>query len=181
MAKTKAKKKTTTTGKLENQRRELFCRYYAQNNQYFGNGTHAYAAAFEYNLEEETREVDADKGNEFGIRRRTGKSAYDLACNVCAVEASKLLRLPHIQERIRVLRNEWMTDVAVDGELAAVIQQNTDLGPKMQGIKEFNKLRKRVDDSPKVTIVNTDPAVQALVNKALDSFLTHDNQGNSSQ
>lgn len=190
MAKAKKKKKAAPgVMKLENQRRELFCRYFAQNNQYFNNGTQAYAAAYGYELEQLSREAEykveireEEDGDEHLRERTVSDSPYDKACHVCAVEAGRLLRIPEIQARIQVLRNEWMTDAAVDAELASVIQQNVELGPKMQGIKEVNKLRKRIDDRPIINnTIFVDPAIQAQIDKAVGSFLTHDNQGNISQ
>ena len=132
--KSAATKKAEQEQELENARQEVFCRFYAQNNELFGNGTNSYAEAYGYDLESLSKEdiYDATPDEDGNIMQGEiiEESPYKKACNVCAVEASKLLRKPKIQERITVLRNEWLTDATVDGELASVIQQNVKLERK---------------------------------------------------
>jgi hypothetical protein len=149
----RAKKKGTppeTDDKL-NAKRELFCHYYAQNSETFGNGTLSYAAAYGYELDTLSKEavyeeiVDEETGE---IRRGEliEASEYDKAANVCAVEAGRLLRTPHVQKRVTALLNELLKDEVVDGELARVIQQNVKLDAKVAAIREYNKLRGRIID-----------------------------------
>lgn len=192
MARSTHTRQTKSAKQLANKRRELFCQYYAQNTEYFGNGTHAYAAAYDYELETLSREPVYEtiyseddpegEGDGFGRRKKVDDSPYDKACNVCAVEAGRLLRSPQVQERIRELLNEWMTNEAVDAELAKVIQQDNERAPKVAAIREYNKLRKRIDDGPTINI-NTfavDPATQGQIDKALGSYFTkHGAQANT--
>lgn len=120
-----------------NPKQEAFCRYYAQGEGTFGNATLSYAAAYDYHLDAEADEDDGDSS----------------ARNVCAVEGARLLRNPHVQERVTKLLNELLKDEIVDAQLAKVIKQDGDLTPKVAAIKEYNKLRGRIIDHSKVTHV----------------------------
>jgi hypothetical protein len=145
-----ARKKPSPDDQLK-ARRKLFCHYYTQNSQTFGNATHAYAEAFDYKLDTLSHEavyeqvLDQDTGES-----RNGElielSAYDKACNVCAVEGARLLRNPQVQERCRVLLNELLKDEVVDSERAKVIMQDHDLASKLRAIISYDKLRGRIID-----------------------------------
>jgi len=132
-------------------KRELFCRYYTQNAELFGNATLSYAEAFDYKLEG----LSKDGVYEQVVNEETGEyengdlieaSEYDKAYHVCGVEASKLLKKPDIQERVRVLLNEMLKDQVIDSELAKLILQDRDNTNKIAAIREFNKLRGRIID-----------------------------------
>ncbi len=130
---------------LDNKRRELFCRYYAQGEGTFGNATLSYAAAYDV---------------EIGDLRLYDKNGNLLvpkdhipAYNICSASGSRLLRDEKVQARLVVLRNELLRDEIVDAELAKVITQDGDLTPKVAAIKEFNKLRGRIIDHTKITQV----------------------------
>ncbi|MGY3406115.1 hypothetical protein ACVWZV_002228 [Bradyrhizobium sp. GM5.1] len=138
-----------------NIKRELFCQYYVNNSETFGNATHSYAEAFGYKLDELSKEAEYDEDG-----KKTSDSEYDLACNVCAVEGNKLLRIPQIDKRITVLLNELLKDDVVDGELAKLIRQNTDNTAKVAGIREYNKLRGRIID--KTQQINRLPDLEKL-------------------
>jgi hypothetical protein len=123
-------------------RRELFCRYYTQSGDNFGNATLSYADAFEYDLEELSREpvCDPDTG------KKIEDSPYDKQYHVCSVMSSRLLRNDEIQKRIIVRLNELLKDEIVDSELAKIISQDRDNPSKVAAIREFNELRGRIID-----------------------------------
>lgn len=129
---------------------DLFCRYYTQNTELFGNGTLAYGEAYDYNLDELSKEKPVLETDEQGVPTKFGDSEYQLACNVCAVQASKLLRLPKIQNRVRVLLNEFLRDDVVDAQLARIIMEGDD-NDRIAAIKEYNKLRQRIIDKQDIT------------------------------
>lgn len=133
-----------------NPKQELFCHLYAENDQLFGNGTLAYAEAYDYDLDSLSRD-DAEKDEEGVIIR---DSSYDRAYNTCSVNSHKLLRNAKIQERVRKLLNELMRDDVVDSELVKIIRQNYKLEAKISAIKEYNKLRNRIRDNIDVTLTS---------------------------
>jgi hypothetical protein len=124
-------------------KRGLFCRYITQNSDTFGNGTLSYGLAYNYKLDELSREPTRVK---VGKRWKKGPSEYDKACAVCATEAGRLLRIPEVIARVRVLLNELLKDNVVDARLAEHIMQMDDGDLSLQGIKEYNKLRGRIID-----------------------------------
>src|SRR5829696_8941620 len=150
MAKKAAKAKEAEQAvELDNQRRELFCRYFTQNDELFNNATLSYAEAYGYKLDELSKErvyeeIEDEKTGEIRKGKIIEPSEYDKAYHVCGVEASKFLRKPEIQQRIVELRNELMKDDYVDSQLVKVVQQDRDLTPKVAAIKEYNKLRGRI-------------------------------------
>jgi hypothetical protein len=123
--------------------RELFCRYITQNSDTFGNGTLSYGLAFGYKLDELSREPEYEGE---GKKRKILPSEYDRACAVCATEAARLLRIPEVIARVRVLLNELLKDNVVDARLAEHIMQVDDGDLSLQGIREYNKLRGRIID-----------------------------------
>jgi hypothetical protein len=135
-----------------NAKRELFCRYYTQNSELFGNATLSYAEAFDYKLDELSRddaiydEVIDEETGAVSQGKLITPSSYDRAYHVCGVESSKLLKKPEIQQRVRTLLNELLKDEIVDSELARLIQQDRDLPTKIRSIGEYNKLRGRIID-----------------------------------
>jgi hypothetical protein len=155
----RAKKKDTpkeTEEKLK-AKRELFCRYYTQNSELFGNATLSYAEAFDYKLDELSREaiyeqVEDPETDEVTRGELIEDSEYDKAYHVCSVQSSKLLRNADIQARVTTLLNELSKDEVVDGELARVIRQNVKLDAKIAASREYNKLRGRIIDQSKHTL-----------------------------
>jgi hypothetical protein len=127
-----------------NPKQELFCRYYAQSGDFFGNATLSYAEAYDYELETLSDEpeyaLDAE-GKSFSI-----PNEYDRAYKVCSVEANRLLGNPRVQARITILLNELLKDTVVDSQLAKLIMQDGDNTNKIAGIREYNKLRGRIID-----------------------------------
>lgn len=110
-----------------NPRQELFCQYFIKDEELLGNGTMAYAEAYNFKKE----------GNWY---------------RSCMVSASRLLRSVKISQRINELLKIYLDDNLVDTELAYVVSQKADLSSKVAAIREYNRLRRRVDESPKVVI-----------------------------
>lgn len=123
-----------------NPRQELFCQLWATDIDYCGNGVQAYVEAY-----------DVDK---------TAKNWYKSAC----ASAARLLRDVKIYKRCNMLLETMdLNDANVDKQLAHVIGQEADYGAKMQGIKEYNKLKKRTSDNP---VVNVKISLTDLLNAA---------------
>lgn len=115
----------------------LFCKYFVSKD-FFGNGTHAYAEAYDKDLED--------------IKQY----------NVCKVSASELLTKPNILSRI----NEELTDAGlndnfVDKQLLFTITQNADFSSKVKAISEYNKLKQRIVTKTENKNENTNIEVQA--------------------
>lgn len=148
---------------------ELFCRYYAQNNELFSNGTLSYAEAYDYKLDELSTEAPVLDTDDKGEPIKWGDSDYKKAYDVCSANASRLLRNEKIQARIVVLMNEWMKDEIVDSELFKVIKQNYKLESKIAAIREYNKLKQRitekVDHTTKGEPINNSAEIAALTAK----------------
>ena len=105
-----------------NLQQEEFCKLYATDRDFFGNGALSYAKAYGINLER--------------------KGAY----NLCAASASRMLINANILKRINeYLDIEGFNDENVDRQHLFLINQDADLKTKMAAIKEYNALKKRVD------------------------------------
>lgn len=134
-----------------NLRNELFCKYYTQNQELFGNATHSYGEAYEFKLDSLShddaiwQEVFDEKLGR-NISKCVEKSSYDKAINVCAVEGARLLRTPKIQVRLTELLNELLEDSVVDSQLAKLIMQDSEPATKIAAIREYNKIRNRIVD-----------------------------------
>lgn len=137
---------TKTKDKL-NLKQELFCRYYTQNPELFGNATLAYAEAYGYDLQSLSRIRLKDENG----REIIGSSEYDKSYNVCSVNGYKLLIKTHIQEFMRKCRLEMKTNDVIDSELIKIILQDHDRPSKISAIREYNKLEKRVSEKLELT------------------------------
>ena len=141
---------TKETGGL-NQKQELFCRYYTQVGDLFDNGTLAYAEAYDFNLDELSKEKEIKETDAEGKPIKYADSPYTRAYNVCAVNASKLLRVPKVWKRVIELRKEVLNDDVVDSELLRIIKQDSKLEHKLGGIREYNKMKNRVTEHGDLT------------------------------
>ena len=104
-------------------RQEKFCRLYALDTEFMGNWVQAYLEVYD---------IDTEK-----------KGWYKTAC-VCA---SQLLSNPKVFNRINdLLATDGLNDQFVDKQLLYVISQQADLWNKMNAVKEYNKLKKRITD-----------------------------------
>lgn len=106
---------------------EAFCKNYVSE-EFFGNGTQAYINAYNIDL--------AKKG------------AYESA----RAKASENLTKPNICKRINDLLDEaGLNDQFVDKQLLFLINQHADFGAKVSAIKEYNKLKQRVESKMTLT------------------------------
>lgn len=104
-----------------NPKQELFCKLYATEVEFFGNGVQAYIEAY-----------DPDT---------TQKNWYNAAC----ASASRLLTNVKVCERINGLLEEaGLNDQNVDKQLLFLINQHADFKSKAAAIKEYNKLKARI-------------------------------------
>jgi len=103
-------------------KQEKFCKLYASDKEFFGNGVQSYITAFNIDI--------------------TKKGAY----NVAGVNARNLLKNPKILAYINdILEVEnGFNDGNVDKQLAFIIAQNADFGSKLGAIKEYNALKSRI-------------------------------------
>ena len=81
--------------------------------------------------------------------RGNARSAYSKAYtkaneNSARKAASKLLKNPHIQERINeIMEENWFNSTFVDLELMGIIKQSDNLWLKLKAIIEYNKITAR--------------------------------------
>lgn len=100
-----------------NAREEMFCQLFATDREFFCNGVQSYIEAYD-------------------VEPAKYKSA--------SVLASRLLGKAKIQKRINELVELGeLNDTFVDKQLAKVIVQDVHLPAKVQGIREYNTLKKR--------------------------------------
>lgn len=121
---------TIPTQKQEkvNTKQEKFCKIYATEAEFFGNGVESYMEVYD---------VDTSKGN-----------WYKTAC-ACA---SRLLSNAKVITRIQqLLEEEGMNDAFVDKQLKFLLTQKVDFKSKLGAIKEYNKLKTRITDKVDLT------------------------------
>lgn len=128
---------------------ESFCRFYTQNSELFGNATLAYAEAYDYKLEDLSKDRPL-QDTETGKLPKYGDSEYDRAYMTCAVNGSRMLKLAKIQNRVIVLLNEHMKNEVIDAELMKIIMTGEDKD-RVAAIKEYNKLRQRIIEKTDIT------------------------------
>lgn len=106
-----------------NQRQERFCRLYACDKEFFGNGVETYLEVY-------------------GIDR-TKPHWYKTAC----AAASRLLSNVKVFTRINeLLEKHGLNDAFVDKQLLFLINQHSDFGSKVAAIREYNKVKQRIVD-----------------------------------
>ena len=140
---------------LLNVKQELFCQFYAVNEETFGNATLSYALAydiittFEGVLENRERYPTVMAAGPFNleiIARRQAKANYQNA----AASAHRLLNNAKITRRMNFLMDKFFTDEVLDRELSYVVRQRRDLGSKTRAISEANKLKQRIEEKSRV-------------------------------
>ena len=140
----KAKKKLT-------KKQELFCRFYATDRGLFGNGTQAYAKAYNIDL--------SQKGKK----------------SIAKASASRLLTYDYILDYInKMLDLEGLNDESVDKELHFLIKQCSNLNVKLGAIKEYNSLRKRIIEREEINVkseVNLTSVLNEIKNKSQEEVL----------
>lgn len=111
-----------------NPKQEEFCRLYATEVEFFGNGVQAYIESYKPNT--------------------TKPNWYKTAC----ASASQLLSNIKVCERInQLLEENGLNDQNVDKQLLFLINQHADFKSKVSAIKEYNKLKTRITDKLDLT------------------------------
>lgn len=141
------------------EKQEAFCQYYAQLSDTYNNGTWSYALAYGYDLESQPKddnELD-DNGHKIPYT-----SSFDKMSNVCAVGATRLLRIDKIIDRVQAIKSSWIEDdKIVDSRLMDIIVRGKDTD-SLAGIKHRNDLKQRVTKQLDVTS-GGEPLKTALV------------------
>lgn len=147
----KAKKKLT-------KKQELFCRFYATDRGLFGNGTQAYAKAYNIDL--------SQKGKK----------------SIAKASASRLLTYDYILDYInKMLDLGGLNDESVDKELHFLIKQCSNLNVKLGAIKEYNSLRKRIIQREEISLkpeVTLTSVLRELKGKTTDELIKMDQEMN---
>jgi len=128
-------------------KQKLFCKLYASDREFFGNGVISYIKAFD---------IDRDKPGQYNVARSG---------------ASDLLAKPYILDEINKLMDIYINNETVDKELGFVILQHSDLRSKVSAIKEWNKLKARVEEKMIHKIENTlsDEQIDQLLKRRKDA------------
>lgn len=139
----KAKKTTTECKKEQKSRAEeetvkpklnplqlKFCKLYASDREFFGNGVRSYAKAYNIDLR--------------------NKSGYSTA----RTNASRLLTNANILTEINRLLDLIINEQFVDKQLAFLITQHADLHVKLGAIKEYNNLKQRITQKGVIELQN---------------------------
>lgn len=104
-------------------RQERFCQLYALDTRFMWNGVSAYLEVYD---------IDTSK-----------KWWYKTAC----AAASRLLSNVKVYTRINtLLEEEWLNDEFADKQLLFVMSQQASIWAKLDAIKEYNKLKKRITE-----------------------------------
>ncbi|MDD4381789.1 MAG: hypothetical protein PHE21_00375 [Candidatus Dojkabacteria bacterium] len=132
-------------------KQEMFCKLYATDRDYFGNGTQAYAEAYNIDL--------TQSGKKSSVR----------------TNASRLLTYDHIIRRIdKLLELGGLSDNSVDKELLFLIKQNANFNVKLGAIREYNSLRKRIIHKEEVHVksdVNLTSFLKELKDKSSEQLI----------
>ena len=131
-----------------NPKQERFCQLYATDREFFGNGVESYVEVYQPD--------------------RTKKGWYKIACQ----SASQLLGNIKVFTRINeLLHDGGLNDANVDKQLLFLIDQHEDKTNKLGAIREYNKIKKRIEE--KMTDVNiynnlTDEQLDAVIQSKLN-------------
>ncbi len=116
---------------------ELFCKLYASDEEFFGNGVQAYIEAYK---------PDTSKPNWY---------------KTCLSAASRLLTNVKVIDRINeLLEEQGLNDAFVDKQLKFIITQHADFSSKMAAIREYNKLKARITDKSEIKVVLPKPIME---------------------
>jgi len=131
-----------------NAKRELFCRFYITDKEFYGNGVESYAEAYGFDLSNPAKYKAAQAG------------------------ASRLLSNVIVLKRINELMEESvLNDQFVDKQLGFLVTQNADFGAKLGGIREYNKLKMRITEkSIRLNVTVPEPLLGGDARKAMDAY-----------
>lgn len=140
-----AKTSTKTAAKTEHNLtllQEEFCQAYINaDRELFGNGVHCYLATF---------------GTVYQAEKHRPMK-YEVACVLASKELSKVNVISRINQ---LLEEGGYNNENVDKQHLFLINQHADLKTKMAAIKEYNNVKKRVDNSPKVFIEGVEISIR---------------------
>ena len=136
-----------TTDKLT-PRQERFCRLYFSSGEFFGNGVWSYIVAYDYDIPL--------------IGLSSLNTAQKKAYSVARSGAYDILTKPYIIKEGKKILDSLIESEVVDRELVKVILQNKDLSSKVSAIREFNKLKGRIQN--KLDLTSKKEQVQTVVN-----------------
>lgn len=138
---------------------EDFCQIFAGPTEMFGNGVQSYIRAYKISVVNKPR-----RGN-----------PKEKTYSACKVAAHDRLTNPNFLARINeIFEGGGLNETFVDKQLEKVITQDAEFAPKVQAIKEFNRLKKRVTDRVEHVFANddrTDTDVESRIQK-LENFFT---------
>lgn len=149
----KLKKEIETKKESDNliARQEKFCRLYASEEEFFGNGVASYIEVYN---------PDTSK-----------KNWYKVACS----SASRLLSNEKVFRRINeLLELGGLNDAFVDKQLNFLLNQHADFTNKLGAIREYNKLKQRIvnkmdvtSQGEKITTITINPPENGIKNKSI--------------
>jgi hypothetical protein len=143
---------------------DLFCQFYTQLSDTYGNGTWSYALAFGHDLANAPKDDAVWDDDHKNILE---KSSYSKMENVCAVGASRLLRDDKIIGRIRDLKAaHFNDDKIVDSRVLDIIQKGKDTDA-LAAIRHRNEIKQRV-------VKKIEGKVEGELKVALVEFMSDD-------
>ena len=115
---------------IPNPKQAQFCKLFASDREFFGNGVQSYMRA--YNL-------------------TFTKKNYTIA----KTGAYQLLQRPHITKRInKLFEAGGLNDTFVDKQLSKLLVQDADFRTKLGAIKEYNALKARIKNQHELVPIN---------------------------
>jgi hypothetical protein len=122
-------------------KQEKFCKLYATDIEFFGNGVETYLEVYD---------IDKSKPN-----------WYKTACSA----ASRLLSNVKVIDRItELLEEQGLNDAFVDKQLKFLLTQYADFTSKLGAIREYNKLKQRITEKSEVKVTAPKPLLYAISN-----------------
>lgn len=132
-----------------NPKQELFCKLFASDREFFGNGVQSYIEAYN---------PDTSKPNWY----KTARSC-----------ASELLTKPNILKRIdELFEARGLNDQFVDKQLEKLIIQDADYSNKVKAIQEYNKLRQRITNKIDLTYKEAPKPLEEIASVSEDKQST---------
>lgn len=107
---------------------ELFCELFASDRELFGNGVQSYIEAYDITVVKGGKNLDENE------------KTYD-ACKSAA--HFRLTNSDFLNRINEIFEGRGLNDMFVDKQLEKVITQDAEFNPKVRGIQEYNKLKKR--------------------------------------
>jgi hypothetical protein len=137
---------------------ERFCFLYSsgKNMETFGNATKSYIQAFGFleKINKANEELTIIPYNKEIERKKKRQEVLKMENN-CRANSSYLLTNPNIVARCDWYLMQLYSDDNVDAELSFAIRQRKDIPSKVSAIKEYNRVKNRVQEkiSGEITIV----------------------------